>query len=180
MLDQSVNDKKIDDIAEIVPLLRAGVQQSYEDVRELLHNFRSRLVEGDLIASLEATVDKFRRQSGIEAELVADVDGAPFAREQQLQLLFIVQEAPSNVRKHANASSVVARLENRDDFTLSISDDGDGFDPTELDSEGDVHIGIHIMRERAHRIEAALAVTSAPGCGTSVTLTLPHAQRRAA
>ena len=180
MLDQSVKDKKLDDVAEIVPLLRAGVQQSYEDVRELLHNFRSRLAEGNLIVSLEATIDKFRRQTGIEAELVADVDGAPFPREQQLQLLFIVQEALSNVRKHAEAGSVVVRLEDREDFTLSITDDGGGFDPAQLDDKGDVHIGIHIMRERARRIEAALAVTSRIGSGTSVTLTLPQAQRRAA
>jgi two-component system nitrate/nitrite sensor histidine kinase NarX len=180
MLDQSVKDNKIDDVAEIVPLLRAGVQESYEDVRELLHNFRSRLREGSLIAALETTVDKFRRQSGIACELVADIDGAPFPREQQLQLLFIVQEALSNVRKHADAGSVTVRLEDRNDFTLSISDDGAGFDPAELDSKGDVHIGIHIMRERAQRIEAALAVTSAPGAGTCITLTLPQAQRRAA
>ncbi|MEJ7804575.1 MAG: ATP-binding protein, partial [Telluria sp.] len=180
MLDQSVKDKNIDEVADIVPLLRAGVQESYEDVRELLHNFRSRLAEGNLVASLEGTMDKFRRQTGIAAELVADVDGAPFPREQQLQLLFIVQEALSNVRKHADASSVVVRLEDRHDFTLSITDDGAGFDPAHLDSKGDVHIGIHIMRERAHRIDAALAVASAPGSGTSITLTLPQAQRRAA
>ena len=180
MLDQSVKDRKIDDVAEIVPLLHAGVQESYEDVRELLHNFRSRLVEGNLIASLETTVDKFRRQTGIAADLVADADGAPFPSEQQLQLLFIVQEALSNVRKHADASKVVVRLEDRHDFTLTITDDGAGFDPAKLASEGDVHIGIHIMRERAHRIDAALTVTSAPGGGTSITLTLPQAQRRAA
>ena len=180
MLDQSVKDGKIDEVAEIVPLLHAGVQQSYEDVRELLHNFRSSLVEGNLIASLESTVDKFRRQTGIAAELVADVDGAPFPREQQLQLMFIVQEALSNVRKHAQASHVVVRLQDQHDFTLTITDDGAGFDPAQLDSQGDVHIGIHIMRERAHRIDAALAVTSSPGAGTSITLTLPQAQRRAA
>ena len=180
MLEQSVKDKKIDDVAEIVPLLHAGVQESYEDVRELLHNFRSRLVEGNLIASLETTVDKFRRQTGIAAELVADADGAPFPREQQLQLLFIVQEALSNVRKHADAGNVVVRLEDRLDFTLSITDDGAGFDPAQLASEGDVHIGIHIMRERAARIDATLAVASTPGGGTSITLTLPQAQRRAA
>ncbi|MES2019087.1 MAG: type IV pili methyl-accepting chemotaxis transducer N-terminal domain-containing protein [Pseudomonadota bacterium] len=180
MLDQSVSDRKLDDVAEIVPLLRAGVQESYEDVRELLHNFRSRLVEGNLIGALETTVDKFRRQTGIEAELVADVDGAPFPREQQLQLLFIVQEALSNVRKHADATSVFVRLQDRHDFTLTIEDNGSGFDLAQLDDTGDAHVGIHIMRERAQRIDAALAVQSQPGGGTSITLTLPQALRRAA
>lgn len=180
MLDQSVQDDKIDDVADIVPLLRAGVQESYEDVRELLHNFRSRLVEGNLIAALETTVDKFQRQTGITAELVADVDGAPFPREHQLQLLFIVQEALSNVRKHADATRVVVRLQDQHDFTLSIEDNGSGFDPAELDDTGEAHVGIHIMRERAQRIEAALAVSSTPGGGARITLSLPHALRRAA
>ncbi|NHZ81336.1 HAMP domain-containing protein [Massilia sp. CCM 8695] len=180
MLEQSVGDGKLADVAEIVPALRAGVQESYEDVRELLHNFRTRLVEGNLIGALETTVDKFRRQTGIAAELVADVDGAPFPREQQLQLLFIVQEALSNVRKHAGASRVLVRLEDRHDFLLSIADNGDGFDPALLEGRGDSHVGIHIMRERAQRIEAALSVTSSPGAGTTIALTLPQECRRAA
>ena len=180
MLEHSVNDGKIDDIAEIVPMLRAGVQESYEDVRELLHNFRGRLVEGNLLATLETTVEKFRRQTGIAAEFIADVDGAPFPREQQLQLLFIVQEALSNVRKHADAGAVLVRLEDRDDFTLTIEDDGAGFDPSLLDDKGEAHLGIHIMRERAARIDATLRLQSTPGGGTSITLTLPHALRRAA
>jgi two-component system nitrate/nitrite sensor histidine kinase NarX len=180
MLDQSVRDGKIGDVAEIVPLLRAGVQESYEDVRELLHNFRSRLVEANLVGALETTIDKFRRQTGIEAELVADIDGAPFPREQQLQLLFIVQEALSNVRKHAGATRVVVRLEDRSDFLLTIEDNGDGFDTAELPGMGESHVGIDIMRERAERIDAVLALRSLPGTGTTVTLTLPQAQRRAA
>lgn len=180
MLDQSVRDGKLADVAEMVPLLRAGVQESYEDVRELLVNFRTRLVDGSLIGALEMSVDKFRRQTGMDAELVAEADGPPIPRDQQLQLLFIVQEALSNVRKHANAGKVVVRLQDRDDFTLSISDDGDGFDPARLETDDDGHVGIHIMHERALRIEASLAIVSAPGGGTSVTLTLPHAQRRAA
>lgn len=180
MLDQSVQDGKIADVAEIVPMLRAGVQESYEDVRELLYNFRSRLTEGNLLGALETTVDKFRRQTGIEAELVADVDGAPFPREQQLQLLFIVQEALSNVRKHADASQVTVRLQDRHDFTLTIQDDGSGFDPAVLETQSDAHVGVHIMRERAQRIDASLAVDSTPGAGTTITLTLPQALRRAA
>ncbi|RSZ60726.1 HAMP domain-containing protein [Massilia atriviolacea] len=180
MLDQSVRDGKLDDVAEIVPALRAGVQESYEDVRELLHNFRSRLVEGNLVGALETTVDKFRRQTGIAAELVADVDGAPFPREQQLQLLFIVQEALSNVRKHAGASRVTVRLKDSHDFLLSIEDNGAGFDPALLEGRGDSHVGIHIMRERAQRIEASLSLSSTPGVGTRIALTLPQAHRRAA
>jgi two-component system nitrate/nitrite sensor histidine kinase NarX len=180
MLDDSLKAGRLDEAAEIVPALRTGVKESYEDVRELLSNFRSRLAEGDLVRSLETTVEKFRRQTGIATELIAQGDGAPFPREQQLQILFIVQEALSNIRKHAVASRVEIRLDDRQDFGLSIHDNGVGFDLDMLASKGEGHVGIHIMRERAQRIHASFKVESMPGKGTTVSLLVPHEQRRAA
>jgi two-component system nitrate/nitrite sensor histidine kinase NarX len=180
MLEQSLAQRQYDDVGAIVPALRAGVEESYQDVRELLQNYRTRLQEGNLVQSLEVAVDKFRRQTGIATELQADIDGAPFPREQQLQLLFIVQEALSNVRKHAGARHVKVSLRDDHDFLLSIDDDGSGFDPALQAANSDGHIGIHIMGERARRIDAALTVHSTPGGGTQVRLQLARAQRRAA
>jgi two-component system nitrate/nitrite sensor histidine kinase NarX len=180
MLEQSLAQNHYEDVATIVPALRAGVEESYQDVRELLQNYRTRLQEGNFVQSLEVTVAKFRRQTGIEIALQADTDGAPFPREQQLQMLFIVQEALSNIRKHAGARHVQVRLHDRHDFSLSIDDDGAGFDPALVGAEDDGHIGIHIMGERARRMHATLDITSAPGNGTQVQLSLASAQRRAA
>lgn len=180
MLDASMQDGRYHEVSDIVPALRAGVQESYEDVRELLLNFRSRLMEDDLIGSLQTTIDKFQRQTGIATEFSADVDGAPFPREQQLQLLFIVQEALSNIRKHALASRVEIRLEDRQDFRLTIRDNGVGFDAATLLEKGESHVGLNIMRERAQRVDASFEVSSVPGQGTIVVLQLPQAQRRAA
>lgn len=180
MLDDSLRYGKLDEAAEIVPALRSGVQESYEDVRELLLNFRSRLAEDDLVGALRRTVEKFRRQTGIEAELEVEGEGPPFSREQQLQLLFIVQEALSNIRKHASAKKVGIRLDDRQDFSLSIKDDGVGFDSVTLLRKGESHVGINIMRERAQRIHASLDIVSKVGKGTTVSLRLPQEQRRAA
>jgi len=180
MLEDSLRCGKIDEVAEIVPALRAGVQESYEDVRELLLNFRSRLSEDDLVASLTATIEKFRRQTGIQVNFSSDGDGPPFSREQQLQVLFIVQEALSNIRKHSMAKQVDIRLDDRQDFMLTIRDDGIGFDAQTLLQKGDNHVGINIMRERAQRIHAALDLNSATGKGTTVSLSLSQEQRRAA
>lgn len=180
LLEDSLQQGNIDEVIEIVPALQAGVKESYEDVRELLLNFRSRLAEGDLVRSLETTVDKFRRQTGVAAEFVADVDGAPFPREQQLQILFIVQEALSNIRKHAVATHVKVRLADQKDFALTIHDNGIGFDLETLQKRGESHVGINIMRERAQRIHAVFDIKSVPGAGTTVVLHLPHEQRLAA
>lgn len=180
MLDDSLQKGRLTEVAEIVPALRAGVNESYEDIRELLLNFRSRLIKGDLIDSLQTTIDKFRRQSGITVNFVASGDGAPLPYEQQLQIMFIVQEALSNIRKHAAASKVEIRLHDNQDFSLSIHDNGCGFDADTLLSKGDSHVGINIMRERAQRIQASFEVHSTPLQGTTVKLQLARAQRRAA
>ncbi|NMM38235.1 MAG: HAMP domain-containing protein [Glaciimonas sp.] len=180
LLEDSLQQGNTEEVAEIVPALQAGVKESYEDVRELLLNFRSRLAEGDLVRSLQTTVDKFRRQTGIAADFVADVDGAPFPREQQLQILFIVQEALSNIRKHAVASHVEVSLSDQKDFALTIRDNGIGFDAETLRQKGESHVGINIMRERAQRIRAAFNIASVPGVGTTVVLHVPHEQRLAA
>lgn len=177
MLDASLQDGKLGEVAEIVPALRAGVKESYEDVRELLLNFRSRLGEGDLLGSLQSTVDKFCRQTGVVADLVADLDGAPFPREQQLQMVFIVQEALSNIRKHAQASRVEVTLEDHQDFVLTIRDNGIGFDACARQEQGGSHVGLHIMHERAARIAATLQVDSTLGAGTTVMLQLPRQLR---
>ncbi|RZI42751.1 HAMP domain-containing protein [Herbaspirillum sp. HC18] len=180
MLDESLRAGQVEDAAEIVPALRSGVQESYEDVRELLLNFRSRLAEDNLVTSLSTAVEKFRRQTNLDVEFVAEGNGPPFSREQQLQILFIAQEAMSNIRKHSQAKRVEIRLHDGRDFGLEISDDGVGFAAETLLQKGEGHVGINIMRERAQRIHAALDVTSNVGRGTTVSLRVPQEHRRAA
>jgi two-component system nitrate/nitrite sensor histidine kinase NarX len=180
MLEKSLHEGAQEEAAEIVPLLRTGVQESYEDVRELLQNFRSRLEEEDLNGALRNAVRKFRDQTGVDAAFRADGSGGPpFSREEQLQILFIVQEALSNIRKHARADSVLVRVRDDRDFSLSISDNGVGFDSAAAPA-GDKHVGLHIMRERARHINAELAVDSGAGAGTTVRLHVASAHRRAA
>ena len=181
MLDDSLRHGHQQEAAEIVPALRAGVKESYEDVRELLLNFRSRLEEEDLNGALRKVVHKFSAQTGIHASFSVDgAGGPPFAREDQLQILFIAQEAMSNIRKHARADSVHVQVMDEQDFSLSISDNGVGFDSAAVCGAGDAHVGLHIMRERAHRINADLEVESSLGAGATVRLHVPSAYRRAA
>jgi two-component system nitrate/nitrite sensor histidine kinase NarX len=181
MLDESLRAGKTGDAAAIVPALRAGVKESYEDVRELLLNFRSRLEEEDLNAALRKTARKFADQTGIDTRCaVRGGGGAPISREAQLQILFIAQEALSNIRKHARADRVEIGIDDDADFLLTINDNGVGFEPAADAGRDDSHVGLHIMRERAGRIGADLEVASSPGAGTTVRLRLRQARRRAA
>ncbi len=180
MLEESLAAGNLNDARDIAPQLRAGVQESYEDVRELLQNFRTRLIEGNLVRSLETAAEKFRRQTAIEVNLKADGEGAPLPREHQLQILFIVQEALSNIRKHAGASRVQIELHDHRDMSLTVTDNGVGFDSSPQMEKGENHVGLKIMRERAQRIGAQFSVSSTLGSGTSVKLHLARQQREAA
>ncbi len=181
MLDAAVKRGDEDEVAEILPLLRTGVDESYQDVRELLNNFRTKLGQGDLQAAIESTVERFRRQTAIDITLRFDRgEGAPLPPDQQLQVLFILQEALSNVRKHSEASHVDVTVGNDRDFSLHIVDNGQGFDPADVAARGDAHVGLHIMQERAARMRALIKLESQPGAGTRVMLTLPGSERQAA
>ena len=180
MLGGAVQQRRWDEVEEIVPLLKTGVSESYQDVRELLQNFRTRLGEESLRKAVDDTIGRFRRQTGLNVELhLDDRDGAPLHPDQQLQVLFILQEALSNVRKHAYASKVTVRIDNHRDFGMSIRDDGEGYDPKEVAERSETHVGLSIMRERAARLGGQLQMCSAPGQGTEVSLYLSQSDRLA-
>jgi two-component system nitrate/nitrite sensor histidine kinase NarX len=180
MLEDSLSRNDITEINDIAPLLRAGVQESYEDVRELLLNFRTRLQDSNLESEMRNVVSKFQRQTGVHGVIEFIGSGAPVAPEQQLQVLFILQEALSNVRKHAQASEVKVRVENERDFKLIIVDDGLGFSMDDVKEKGDAHVGLHIMQERAERLSAILEIQSEPGKGTKIVLHLLRQERMVA
>jgi len=96
-----------------------------------------------------------------------------------------LQEAPSNVPKPASASAVAVALRGDDaGLTMTLHDDGRGFDASRVVEEGGKHVGISIMRERAHRIGARFELDSVNATekttetGTCITLILPSASPR--
>ena len=177
MLEDSLRRNDVEEIKDIAPLLRAGVEESYEDVRELLLNFRTRLQDSNLESEMRNVVNKFQRQTGVHGEIQLAGSGAPLAPEQQLQVLFILQEALSNVRKHAHASNVKVVVANERDFSLTVTDDGAGFNLDRVHEKGDAHVGLRIMQERAERLSASFGIHSQPGAGTTITLQLPRQER---
>ena len=180
MLEDALKRKDVDEINDIAPLLRAGVQESYEDVRELLLNFRTRIQDSNLESEMRNVVAKFQRQTGVHTDINFVGDGAQLAPEQQLQVLFILQEALSNVRKHAQASKVKVSVENTRDFSLQIEDNGAGFELANVHEKGEGHVGLRIMQERAQRLSAKFDIVSQQSQGTTISLYLQGSERLAA
>lgn len=158
-------------MARSVGELEAGVKESYADVRELLLHFRTRTAQEDIVDALRQTLQKFEHQSGLRAELHSSGHGLPLPADHQIQVLHVVQEALSNVRKHARASRVLLKVQQAPVWRFEVSDDGAGFDPAAARPE--THVGLRIMRERAARIGAAVQIDARPGGGTTLALTLP-------
>jgi two-component system nitrate/nitrite sensor histidine kinase NarX len=153
-----------------------GVRECYGDVRELLVHFRTRANTEDIETALATTLRKFELQTGLRTALVITGYAVPLAPDVQIQVLHVVQEALSNVRKHAGASQVWLRVEQQPSWTFEVCDDGVGFVADGGPSD-ETHVGLQIMAERAQRIGAKLHVHASPGKGCSVRLTLPdHTQ----
>ena len=151
--------------------LDAGVRESMHDVRELLLNFRTRTNTEDITPALASTLKKLEHQSGLRTHLSVKGQGMPLLPDVQVQVLHVVQEALSNVRKHARAREVWIEVEQSPPhWRVEVRDDGSGF---AVDTEpGQAHVGLRIMKERAARIGAAVQVHATPGMGTRVVLTL--------
>jgi two-component system nitrate/nitrite sensor histidine kinase NarX len=152
--------------------LDAGVKESTADVRELLVHFRTRTTSEDIVPALQTTLSKFEHQSGLRTHLDVQGAGLPLPPDTQVQVLHVVQEALSNVRKHAGARQVWVQVQQGPAFRVEVRDDGRGF-VAEAPGADETHVGLRIMRERAARIGAEVQVQSAPGRGTRVQLSLP-------
>jgi len=172
LLRNDLQQGQISTALQGVEQIREGVQESYDDVRELLVHFRTRVGNADLETAVRSALEKFEGQTGISAGFSHRGTVPDLPPEHVLQAMHIVQESLSNVRKHAKASRVDVALVCEGECTLDISDNGNGFDSAH--DAGDTHVGLSIMRERAHRIGAGLALESKPGQGTRVRLVLPH------
>ncbi len=172
MMRGALADRNGTEVERILGELDAGLREGTSDVRELLVHFRTRTNAEDIEDALLSTLQKFEHQSGIHGTLSVREHGLPLPPDIQIQVLHIVQEALSNVRKHARASQVWLDVQQQPLWRFEVRDDGCGFDGSTGPAD-ETHVGLRIMSERAARIGAQVEVFSTPMRGTSVVLTLP-------
>jgi len=162
---------KQDVVAHDLHELRSLAREALTDMRVLIFELHPpALKEEGLVAALQARLAAVEARTGLRAELqVTGDDRLPLAVEEELY--WIAQEALNNVVKHAQAQHVALRLEFAAGQTcLEVHDDGVGFDQAQTRQAGG--LGLRGIEQRVQRIRGRLAVTSSPGQGTCLRVTV--------
>jgi two-component system, NarL family, sensor histidine kinase DevS len=152
--------------------LRALVVATLQDVRRLAVQLRPKALDDfGLVPALERLGQTFSESSGIAVELEARLGDERMPMDVETTVYRIVQEALTNIVKHADAKKVSIVLVRRDAWvTAVIEDDGRGFDPGAVTAD---HLGLDGMRERVELHEGRLTVETAPGSGTTLRVEVP-------
>ncbi len=166
------------ELGRIQQLLREEVLK----LRELMQAMKSFEVNADrLLGFISDTVERFRRETGIAAEFVSELERVDLPQKACRELARIVQESLVNVRKHSRAQHVLVRLAPRAGaLQLTVEDDGKGFSfsgrlsDAELETRG---IGPGVIRERVRLLAGELAIESTPGHGARLEVRIPPARK---
>ncbi|MFQ5859481.1 MAG: histidine kinase, partial [Anaerolineae bacterium] len=188
-----------DQAAQALDTLDQIIDQAYADVREEISGLRTLVPHREgLIATAGQYLEEFGLQYGIDTALSAEgTEDIAFTTTQEIQLLRILQEALSNVRKHAQADHVQVRFQRAnpfgaeapsglpsseakgreaDDVQITVADDGVGFDRVAVERSPKRTFGLAIMRERAESLGGSFGLDTRPGAGTTVIVQIPLAQ----
>ena len=158
--------RKLDAIATMA-------DQALDGAQRILRGLGPRLLDqSGLVDALSALVAEHRRLTGQRCELKTSIDAEELAGPWTTSVFRVVQEALTNVAKHADADEVTVTI-NGDtrELTVEISDNGAGFDPDQPKYNG--RLGLAGMRERALALNGQVTIETQPGKGTTVLLRVP-------
>ena len=152
--------------------LRRLVVSTLQDVRRLAVELRPKALDDfGLLPALKRLGQTVSEGSRLDVQVEARLGGKRLPAEAETAVYRIVQEALTNVVKHAEAQHVSVLLTRKNEsVSVMIEDDGKGFDPGSARSDG---LGLLGMQERVALLDGSLAVESTPGAGTTLVLELP-------
>jgi signal transduction histidine kinase len=158
---------------EGIAAVRELVVRTLQDVRRLAVELRpSALDDFGLVPAVRRLVDSIREQSDLQVELEARLGDERLSQEAETALYRVIQEAFTNVVKHAGARHVTVLLQRADDKALAVvEDDGRGFDPSTTRADA---LGLAGMRERLALVGGRLRIESS-GAGTTLVAEVPAA-----
>jgi signal transduction histidine kinase len=170
--------RTVTEAAELAQRLRGIAAQTLDEVGRLSRGLHpSVLDEVGLPTAVTRHAREFADLHAVAVDVrIEGLETEPLPPALQATVYRILQEALTNVAKHAGARSVSVRLVRHEaTVELRVQDDGAGFDPaTSADAAaGDRHLGLQVMRERAALLGGSVKVESRPGAGTTITVHFP-------
>jgi signal transduction histidine kinase len=167
---RELRDGNLGETETQLAILEENARHALAETRALVASGAAVGADGGLATALRRLGERFQRETGVAITVAAD-DSVAIDRDAEVVVLRCAQEALANVRKHSRAKTASLTLSRSgDSVALSIADDGRGFDP-EHSSSG---FGLDGMRERLSFVHGELALTTAPGGGTTLLATLPN------
>jgi signal transduction histidine kinase len=146
------------------------LSEAYLDARQAIDDLR-RVPDEALSDWLQTTASEFNTLTGMEVNISSTSLECSFKPSVKAQVIRIVQEALTNIRKHSQACTVsISATEREGEALIEVRDNGIGFSLEDIKTS---QYGLRSMRERAESIGADFQVTSTPGSGTTVRLQVP-------
>ena len=158
---------------ELLDRARNEVRATVDEARMAVWNLRQNANEG-LAPTISQLTRRLSLETGIPIDFESNGSAPDLGPENERSLLMIVREALQNALRHADPDHVsVALTSDHRGLRVEIEDDGRGFDPSIINSSNGRHYGLVGMRERAEKLGGRLSLTSSPGKGTQVRLSVP-------
>jgi len=165
-------------LARKVESIVGHLDQVREQIRRLSHELRPPILDQlGLVPAIKFLADGVRKRAGLEV-VVHGATGTRFPQAVETALYRVVQEALNNAIKHGAATKVVVGIEATPSVVqCSIADDGAGFDRTRAAATGN-GLGLTGIRERVGALRGEFELRSAPGAGTTLSITIPLTEGR--
>ena len=154
--------------------IREVVQNTYEDIRESIDQLTTEIRNLPIISALANYTREFSDNNGIQVKFNVSKPFPQLSPVAELQLLRIAQEALTNVRRHAQATEAEVKLETTSQAVeMLVKDNGQGFNLSDLEKSPPGYHGLNIIKERAEGLGGSVNISTAPGEGTEVRISLP-------
>jgi two-component system nitrate/nitrite sensor histidine kinase NarX len=171
LLEDAIRAAPAGRAADYLADIRGALDNAYTDVRRLLTHFRSSMDPRGLMTTLRALAESHEARTGVAFNIDNRAGDLVLRAEQELQIFLIVQEALTNVVRHAHARTVSILLErDAEMLNIAVDDDGSGIRAGGTSPE---HYGLSIMQERAAQIGGVLQLSERAEGGTRVLLQVP-------
>lgn len=156
--------------------LREVLNEANVDARDAIISLRhGTTTMQDFKHMIREYLERYQSNYGLEVHLAASEDAnVMLSAESIIQLTRIIQEALTNVRKHAAAKSVWVEFEEAHGYLVCrVRDDGKGFDPDRLQPDPYAHVGLQVMRERAESLGGRMEIETAADEGSCISFRIP-------